>query len=163
MAFVHPNHKTVPSSVNLSSHLQSTFQNLQLIENLQRSCLLHSPDSFCLSNKTWVVWWDCTGEGRRTNWASPGAHHTWGLPSPGLSTLLCHCNNFPTYGSREKGEPLPLCRDWIRQNDEENGLTQDPNIWVMGTLQWMGNEGLFFHSRNSHTVWVIEMLGGVGS
>lgn len=31
-------------------------------------------------------------------------------------------------------------------------------MWVIGTLQWLGNEGPFFHSRNSHTIWVIEVF-----
>lgn len=98
----------------------------------------------------------------RTDWTSPGDPHTWGLPSPGLSTWLCNCNNFPKYGRREKWggneASLPLCRDWIRQNYEESVLIQAPNLWVLGALGWMENEGLFFHSRNSYPIWVIEMF-----
>lgn len=97
-------------------------------ENLQSSCLFHSLDSFYISSKIWVVWGDCTGEGERTNWASLGAHHTWGLPSPGLRTLICHCKSFPKCGRREKWGPLPLCEDWIRQNDEESVLTQHQDL-----------------------------------
>lgn len=94
----------------------------------------------------------------RMDWTFPGDHHPWGFPSPGLSMSLCNCNNFLKCGRRERWGgtqvSLPLCRDWIRQDYGESVLIQAPNI--LATLGWMENKGLSFHSRNSHSIWVIE-------
>lgn len=139
MAFIHPNHKL--------SHLLSIFCLIcsapSKICNSLRICREVACSIALIPSVNQIKRGLCEGAalGERTNWASLGAYHSWGLSSLGLSTLFCIAS-FPKYGRREKWGSPHLCGSWVRQNVEESVLTRDPNIWVIGTLQWKGNEGL---------------------